>query len=53
MANEKGYWIITYTDNKGKKQLETANSLKELDQISVKLKKVGISDFKVKFVKER
>lgn len=52
MGKEKGYWIVTYTDNKEKKQLKTVNSLKELDELSVKLKKVGITDFNVKFVKE-
>jgi len=52
MGKEKGYWIVTYTDNKGKKQLKTVNSLKELDELSVKVKKVGITDFNVKFVKE-
>lgn len=53
MSNEKGYWIVTYIDNKDKKQLKTVNSLEELDELSVKLKKVGITDFNVKFVKEK
>ena len=52
MGKEKGYWIVTYTDNKEKKQLETVNSLKELDELSVKVKKVGVTDFNVKFIKE-
>ncbi|AXH66790.1 hypothetical protein SEA_STARPLATINUM_42 [Streptomyces phage StarPlatinum] len=53
MGKEKGYWIVTYTDNKGKKQLKTVNSLKELDELSVHLKKVGITDFKVNHRKEK
>jgi hypothetical protein len=52
MGKEKGYWIVTYVDNKGKKQLKTVNSLKELDELSVKVKKVGVTDFNVKFIKE-
>lgn len=51
--SDKGYWIVTYTDNKNKKQLKTVNSLKELDELSVTLKKVGITDFTVKFIKEK
>ncbi|QGH79813.1 hypothetical protein SEA_BORDEAUX_41 [Streptomyces phage Bordeaux] len=49
----KDIWIVTYTDNKGKYQEKTIQSLKELDELSVHLKKVGITNFKVNHRKEK
>jgi hypothetical protein len=49
----KDIWIVTYTDNKNKFQKKTIRSLKELDELSVHLKKVGITDFKVTHSKEK